>query len=206
MKVLLTGCLVLLFSAQAQAESFTTPAGNILSWQSPPGWQLTPEPAQELLQEIALHIGHEAANQGKNPTPQRLLELVAKRLSANELLLYHAQSGAWVSFDFSALRPDESAPDSETLNSSARYALESLRNEEEVRELKGTIERIEIKGVPHTSSLTASYRQHQKLTAFHGLIGYLPGEWFFIYATSFPEKSAQSAAIRQLFASLHFTK
>lgn len=190
--------------ASAQAASLTTPSGNRLVWSLPAGWQQVAEPPDELLREIALHIGHDAARQGQKPTDQQLLRLAMKRLAANELLLYHTRSGAWISFDFSPLHAEEVPPDQRTLERSAAYALESLQNEEEVSGLQGDQVSFPLEGAPGTSRLSADYRQHEILTSFSGLIGYLPGEWFFIYATSYPGKVDLRTEIDELFARLRF--
>ena len=206
MKPVLVAIALLFCGSSAAAGTLTTPAGNQLGWDLPAGWQRITEPPAALLEEIALHIGHDAAKQGKKPSQAQLLQVAAKRLAANELLLYHAQSGAWIGFDFSPLRRGELPPDKQTLELSAGYALESLQNEEEVRGIEAEQQGYPITGVAKTRRLTANYRQHDKPTAFSGLIGYLPGEWFFIYATSYPEVSEQRGAIDALFDSLHFLK
>lgn len=189
-------------TTSAQAATLKTPAGNFLDWQLPIGWQAPEVPPTDLLEEVALHIGHEARIQGKNPSQSQLLKAAAQRLSANELLLYHPSSGAWISFDFSLLRKDEAAPEAKTLELSAGYALESLRNEEGVSDLQATQQDAQMASAPGTRRITTSYWHHDTRTGFNGLIGYLPGEWFFIYATSYPDKTVLRSQIDALFDSL----
>ncbi len=205
MKCLFLGLLMLLSAGYAQSASLTTPAANQLDWQLPSGWLASAETPDELLAEIALHIGHEATEKGKTPTQQQLLQAAAKRMEANELLLYHPKSGAWISIDFSPLRTKEKSPTTKTLELSARYALESLGNEEGISEMQKDQQVLNLAGAPDTNRITANYKQHDSPTAFSGLIGYIPGEWFFIYATSYPEKAELSAQISTFFESLIFT-
>ncbi len=205
MKYLFWGLLMLLNAGYAQSASLITPAANKLDWQLPSGWLVPAETPDELLAEIALHIGHEATERGQTPTQQQLLQAAAKRMEANEQLLYHPQSGAWISIDFSPLRTKESPPTTKTLELSARFALESLGNEEGISELQKDQQVLNLAGAPDTNRITANYKQHGSQTVFSGLIGYIPGEWFFIYATSYPEKAELSAQISTLFESLSFS-
>lgn len=204
MRFILIALGLLICATTAQAATFKTPAGNFLDWQLPNSWQAPEAPPADLLEEVALHIGHEARIQGKNPSQSQLLKAAAQRLSSNEILLYHPSSGAWISFDFSLLRKDEATPDAKTLELSARYALESLQNEEGVSDLQASQRDAQLTGAPGTRRITTSYRHHDTLTGFNGLIGYLPGEWFFIYATSYPDKAGLRSQIDALFDSLHF--
>jgi len=206
MKSLLLGLLLLLLTAgYTLSASLITPASNQLDWQLPAGWVAPAEVPDALLAEIALHIGHEAAEKGQAPTQQQLLQAAAKRMAANEQLLYHSQSGAWISIDFSPLAAKEEPPSASTLELSARYALESLGSEEGISEFQKNQQVIQLSGAPDTSLITANYKQHGSPTAFSGLIGYIPGEWFFIYATSYPGKAELGTQIRTLFESLTFS-
>ncbi|WP_020676054.1 hypothetical protein [Geopsychrobacter electrodiphilus] len=197
--------LILLLSFNpAQAATLNTPAGNRLSWQLPAGWIAPTEPPQALLDQIALQLGQEARLNGKNPTHRQLVQAAQQRLTVNELLLYHPRSGAWVSFDFSPLRQGEDPPSAASLELSAHYALESLSREDEFQHPSGSQRAQLLPGTQGTRRLDARYRQQDVEVLFNGLIGYLTGEWFFIYATSYPAKADVSKQIDKLFSSLKF--
>lgn len=191
--------------SSVQAATLTSPAGHRLDWQLPSGWQVLTEPPAELVAEIALHISHEATRKGKKAARIQLEQAAARRLAANELLLYHQQSGAWISIDFSSSAAGSEPPAAKILELSARYALESLGNEEEVRDLDSSQQEFKLPGTEHTQLIVARYRHHEIATEFRGLIGYLPGEWFYLYATSYPEKADLKTQIDTLFKSLSFS-
>lgn len=128
-----------------------------------------------------------------------------QRLAANELLLVHTPSGAWAGFDFSPLRPGEAQPSARELELSSRYALEALKNEEGVTLLDSADLPFDLRGASWTRQIRASYRKDQTLLRFHGLIGALAGERFYVYVTSYPKKALLDQQIRQLFEGLSFT-
>lgn len=197
--------VLLLGAASLHAAGLTTPAGNRLDWTLPHGWQRAIEPPPALVENLERQFVRDALRDGKSPTRQQLHQAALERLAANELLLYHPQSGAWIGFDFSPLRDDERQPDAAAVELSARYALDSLRSEAEIEQLQGEVQPLPLPGAPATHYLHARYRQHGVVTGFDGLVGALPGEWFFIYATSYPGRAELLAQIKALFASLRFT-
>lgn len=147
------------------------------------GWSLHIDQAPEaLVKEMASHVAHEPA--AANATKEQIESVARKRLEANEAIVYHAESGAHLDIDFSPLGQGESAPSSRTLKNSAKYAAQSLENEEDVADVDWDVKSFEVEGAHDAFLLTADYSQHDHPMKFLGVIGYADNSWFFLYYTA----------------------
>lgn len=158
------------------------------------GWTLHREPPEALVKEIASHVAHEAA--AANATVEQIDRVARQRLAANEAIVYHAASGAYLSIDFSSLDPGQSPPSAKTLRNSARYAAESLAGEDDVSDVVWEVTPRQVKGAGEAFQLAADYRQHDLPMKFLGIIGYLEGYWFFLYYTDPGKDPATFAAMQ----------
>jgi hypothetical protein len=145
------------------------------------GWSLHLEPPDALVKEMALHVAHEPA--AANATAEQIEKVTRKRMAANEATVYHAASGAHLDIDFSALDQGQSAPSSQTLRNSAKYAAQSLESEEDIADVVWEVTEIDINGAREAFQLAADYKQHEHPVKFLGIIGYVEGYWFFLYYT-----------------------
>ena len=191
-------------STSALAATLTTPANHQMTWHLPDGWEIATSLPEALLAETVRSLAAEAREHKAAPTPAQLEQAARNRLAANELLLFHPQSGAWIGFDFSPLHQGEAQPTRESLQLSARYALESLQNEAGIELLDSEHRSLSLPGAADTRLILARYLKGESETLLQGLVGALPGEWFYIYATSYPGK-ADLAQIEELFKQLAFT-
>jgi hypothetical protein len=147
------------------------------------GWALHLEPPDALVKEMAAHVAHEPAAVAANATPEQIERVARKRMMANEAIVYHAASGAYLYIDFSAVDQGASAPRSKDLRNSAEYAAQSLENEEDVTAVVWEVTPVKVNGAREAFQLAADYRQHEFPMKFMGIIGYVEGYWFFLYYT-----------------------
>jgi hypothetical protein len=145
------------------------------------GWSLHLEPPDALVKEMAIHVAHEPA--AANATTEQIESVTRKRMAANEATVYHAASGAHLDIDFSPLDQGQSAPSSQTLRNSAKYAAQSLEGEEDVADVVWDVTSVKINGAREAFQLAADYKQHDAPMKFLGIIGYVEGYWFFLYYT-----------------------
>ncbi len=145
------------------------------------GWSLHLDPPEALVEEMARHIAHEPA--AAKATAAQIESVALKRLAANEAIIYHAASGAYLTIDFSPLEPGEAAPGSSVLRNSARSAAQSLAGEEEVADVAWDVTPCQVSGAGEAFQLAADYRQHGRPMKFLGIIGYVEGYWFYLYYT-----------------------
>jgi hypothetical protein len=144
-------------------------------------WELSRQAPEFLVLETAEHLEHELAAQGKQVDAEKLKEAAGKRLAANELFIFNPESGAVLTVDFSPLRENEKAPRDRTVAASARYAGESLSDEEGIEGVKSKTDRVKLAGAGSAHRIRASYRQHGKPVKFTGIIGFVDPYWFFLY-------------------------
>lgn len=168
----------------------------------PEGWSLPSVPPAAMVEEMAEHLGHDAEAKGHHPSAEQLAAMARKHLAANEAIVYHAGSGANLTIDFSPLHADETPPGAGTIGKSAEYALQSLESEEGVSGLQSSRRSIAIPGADHAVRFDAFYRQHDEPVGFYGVIGYAPGQWFFLYFTNPGRDEAVARAGDQILASL----
>jgi hypothetical protein len=145
------------------------------------GWSLHLEPPDALVKEMAIHVAHEPA--AANATTEQIESVTRKRMAANEATVYHAASGVHLDIDFSPLDQGQSAPSSQTLRNSAKYAAQSLEGEEDVADVVWDVTSVKINGAREAFQLAADYKQHDGPMKFLGIIGYVEGYWFFLYYT-----------------------
>ena len=187
---------------QASADEYKISASTMLQLTIPEGWQLAVEPPPKLLQEMAEHISHDAAEKGYSPTKDQLLDAAQKRLTANEILLYNPQTMANMSIDFSPLRQGEREPSSKSIKLSAKYAGESLEQEEGVSQLNGNSFETQINGARHAYRYDANYLHHEEKMAFSGIIGFAAPYWFYFYYTDYLHAPADADRAQQVFDSI----
>ena len=149
---------------------------------------------------MAVHVAHEPA--AANATAEQIEKVTRKRMAANEATVYHAASGAHLDIDFSALDQGQSAPSSQTLRNSAKYAAQSLEGEEDVTDVVWEVTEININGAREAFQLAADYKQHDSPMKFLGIIGYVEGYWFFLYYTGPGEDSATFGGMQTMLEQL----
>jgi hypothetical protein len=164
------------------------------------GWTLHLEPPDALVKEMALHVAHEPA--AANATAEQIEKVTRKRMEANEATVYHAASGAHLDIDFSALDQGQSAPGSQTLRNSAKYAAQSLEGEEDVADVVWEVTEIKINGAREAFQLAADYKKHDSPVKFIGIIGYVEGYWFFLYYTGPGKDSATFGEMQTMLEQL----
>lgn len=170
-----------LFVSAAFAEEVAVTDSLIVDVPLMDGWTLHLEAPDALVKEMAIHVAHEPA--AANASAEQIEKVTRKRLAANEAIVYHAESGAHLDIDFSALDPGKSAPSSKTLRNSAKYAAQSLEGEEDVSDVVWEVTSVDVQGAQEAFQLAADYKQHDLPVKFIGVIGYVDGYWFFLYYT-----------------------
>ena len=178
-------CLVTLFVGafvfSALAEEISITETLVVELPLSEGWTIYLEPPDALVKEMAIHVAHEPA--AANASAEQIEAVTRKRMATNEATIYHAESGAHLDVDFSALDPGASAPTSRALRNSAKYAAQSLEGEEDVSEVVWEVSSAEVEGAPSAFKLVANYKRHGLPVKFVGIVGYVEGYWFFFYYT-----------------------
>lgn len=205
-KVLVLLALSFMYCLNAAAETIEISPTTRVQFAVPSGWVLAAEPPQKLLEELAEHISHEAAAKGHSPSSAQLLEAARARLSANKVLLYNAVTLAYMTLDFSPLGQGERAPGRKSLELSAKYAGESLEQEEGVSQLTGEISEVSVAGAWSAYRYAANYLHHEEKMAFSGVIGFSAPYWFFFYYTDYQQDPLDKNRAEQLLASLKIIK
>lgn len=201
-KLICSIIIIALFPTLALAETVQITETSSLIFELPDGWQLTTEPPQALVAEMAEHIGHEAAEKGYSPTQAQLMAAAIKRLKANEVLLYNPESTAFITLDMSHLRQGERPPSKKSIKLSAKYAGQSLEQEEGVSQLQDTSNETTINGAWYAYRYDADFLQHDKNKHFSGIIGFSAPHWFFFYATDYLKDSNDRQKIEKIFESI----
>ncbi len=153
-------------------------------------WVVEQAVPEFLVEERAEHLEHELEAQGKKISRDELLQLARKRLAANELFIYNPQTKAVLEVDFSPLEKGESAPSKGTVANSARFAGDSLSQEEGVTDAVTSTEKAKVYGAMAAYRLAASYKLHDQDTQFVGVVGFAEPYWFYLYYTD-PLKDAR---------------
>lgn len=179
--LLLCTLVVLLWVLPVHAVEIAVVKNLILEIDLREGWSLHREPPDALVEEMAAHVAHEPA--AANASLEQVEKVTRKRMAANEAIIYHSSSGAYLSIDFSALGQGESAPASSTLRLSAEFAAQSLEGEEGVSAVVWEVSQVNIEGAREAFQLSADYKQHDLPVKFVGIVGYAEGYWFFLYFT-----------------------
>lgn len=187
----------------AVAETFSLDTGPTLEMSLPDEqWMTSVDPPDFLIDETAEHLEHELLAQGKRFNKDQLDDLAKKRLSANELFVFNADSGAVLTIDFSPLKPDEKAPSRSSIAASARYAGQSLEEEEGAADVKYEVSRTEVAGARHSYRVDASYRHHDESMKFVGIVGFRPPYWFFFYYQDFLRNPDDFADMNRILDSI----
>lgn len=179
--VFVLSLVVGLFAVPAYAVEITVADNLVVEINLSEGWTLHLEPPEALVKEMAVHVAHEPA--ATKATAEQIEKVTRQRMTANEAIVYHAASGAHLDIDFSSLDPGKSAPSSQTLRNSAKYAAQSLESEDDVSEAVWEVTSVKVNGAEKAFQLAADYKQHGRPMKFLGIIGYVDGYWFFFYYT-----------------------
>ncbi|PLX82452.1 MAG: hypothetical protein C0616_02235 [Desulfuromonas sp.] len=204
MRILVIVLLVvgLFCSPVLAAERIAVSPATFVELTLPAGWVLLQEPPTAMVEEMAEHLGHDAEAKGHDPSPEQLIAMARKHLAANEAIIYHEQTGANLTIDFSPLHDDESPPGAKTVKTSAEYALQSLETEEGVTEFTASQHDIRIPGAKHAARIDSSYKQHDEAIDFTGIVGYAAENWFFLYFTNPGRSDTVHQEFEQLLAEL----
>ncbi len=146
-------------------------------------WTMTSEIPEFLVEDRAEHIEHELAEKGQKVSRDQLLDAARKRLAANELFIFNPASKASMEIDFSPLKDGEAAPSRRTVAASARYAGDSLSQEEGVSEARFSDRKADVFGARDAYRLDADYKHHDEKTRFLGIVGFAAPYWFYAYYT-----------------------
>jgi hypothetical protein len=207
MNKLICLCIILLtLPFVASAETFQISEQVSLNFAVPDGWKWVKTPPQELLEEMAEHIGHEAEEKGYSPSQGQLLDAARKRLKANEVLLYNHQSKAHMSLDLSRLRQGEKAPSKKSIKLSAKGAGESLEQEEGVTKHQGKSKEFKVDGAWYAYRYDADYMHHDEKMRFSGVIGFSSPYWFYFYYTDHLNDPDDRTKADQIFQSIRIVK
>lgn len=193
---------ICLFGVQSAAETVDISSDLRLHFEIPAGWVSNPEPPQFLLDEMAEHIEHDAEEKGQHPTEEQLQRAARKRFADNEALLYNPKTHSFMSLDFSHLRQGEKPPSHKSIKLSARYAGESLSNEEGVTEAKTETANIEIRGAWYAQRFDSSYKHHERPMAFIGVVGFVSPYWFYLYYTDYLSDDQDRVAAESILQSI----
>ncbi len=203
MRVIICALTIFLMPVVAlSAESVKISEKLSVEYSIPEGWVRADEPPEKLVAIMAEHIGHEAEEKGQSPSEEQLLKAASKRLSANEVLLFNPETLAHMSIDFSSLRQGEKAPSRKSIQLSAKYAGESLEQEEGVSNLKGQSRNAEITGAWYAHLYEANYLHHDEQMFFSGTIGYAEPYWFYFYYSDYLKDPADRDKAEQLLKTL----
>ncbi len=198
--------LLVLVPGFLQAQTFQLAPGFTLDVSVPEGrWRISQTPPELLVEETAEHLEHEMAEKGQQVDPERLRDHARERLGANELFIFNPESGSNLMVDVSALGEGEAAPSKRAIQTSARYAGESLSSEEGVSNVTSEVNRVRLEGVRAAFRLDASYLQHEEPRTFVGIIGFADPYWVFIYYTDHRTDSADLPEAEEIFRSMRIT-
>lgn len=156
-------------------------------------WSASPTPPAFLVDEMTEHLAHEVPV-GQSVDAERLRDMVIKRLAANELFIFNPASGAHLEVDVSPLREDEREPSKGAVADSARFAGQSLVEEEGVGNVEWKTRKVSIPGAKASYRLDASYTFHGGPRRFVGIVGFSAPYWFYLYFTD-PLKTPADAAV-----------
>ncbi len=200
--MLLVLFMIVLQPLAATAETVQISSKTSVHFTIPAGWELAEQPPAELLELLAEHIAHDASNKGHSPSQEQLLAAAKKRLKANEVLLYNPKTLAAMTIDFSHLRQDERPPSKESIKLSAKYAGQSLEQEEGVSQFESKIQDVKVIGAWYASRFDADYLHHDDNTHFTGIVGFSAPNWFFFYFTDYLKDPIDKINAEKVFDSL----
>lgn len=202
MRVVSTIFLVLIFCSHAGAEAVDISSNLRLYFTVPDGWVSDSDPPQFLVEEMAEHIEHDAESKGQHPTSEQLQRAARQRFKDNEVLVYNPRTHSFMTLDFSRLRQGERPPSQNSIELSARYAGESLGNEEGVSKLSTRTSSANVAGAWYAHRLDASYRHHDKPMVFVGIVGFSTPFWFYFYYTDYQADDRDRDSAEMLLKSI----
>jgi hypothetical protein len=198
--------LLLFVASPLSAETVTISSKLRVHFEVPPGWVSNPDPPQFLVDEMAEHIEHDAAQKGRHPSRDQLQKAARARFASNEALLFNPHSHAFMSLDFSPLSQGERAPSDKTIKLSARYAGESLGQEEGVTELTTQPSQVAVAGAWYAQRFDSRYKHHDKPMAFTGIVGFVSPYWFYFYYTDYLENRQDRESAEKILQSIRIEK
>jgi hypothetical protein len=175
-------------------------------YELPAGWVKADEPPQALLDIFAEHIDHEAEEKGYSPSRGQLQDAAQKRLAANAVLLYNPQTNAHITIDMSHLRRGEKAPSKRSIQLSAKYAGQSVEQEEGVSGATGQSNEAKVSGAWYAHRYDADYLHHDEKMRFSGIIGFVFPYWFYFYTTNYLKDPADREKIDRFLATISIIK
>ncbi len=175
-------------------------------YEIPDGWVRAEEPPQALLDIFAEHIEHEAQEKGYSPSLEQLQDAAKKRLDANEVLLYNPRTNAHITIDMSHLRRGEKVPSKKSIQLSAKYAGQSLEQEEGVSGLTGKSSEATVSGAWYANRYDADYLHHEEKMRFSGIIGFVSPYWFYFYSSDYLKDPADRKKIDQFLETISIIK
>lgn len=146
-------------------------------------WTLSRQSPSFLVEEVARHLGEEMLKKARRSGLTNAKDVARKMLSANELFIYNKDSGAHLEVDFSPLRAEERPPTRRAVAYSARYAGESLLEEEGLSDVIQKTKKTQVDGARIAYRLDAKFRRHGNQVQFIGVIGFSDPYWFYLYYT-----------------------
>jgi len=191
---------------EAPAESLPVGNGWILDIDPPAGWRVTTVPPEFLVAEMAEHLGHEAAEQGRHPTIEQLHKAAAGRLAVNEGFVFRDGTGAHLVVDFSPLRPEEAPAGEKEVADSARYAAEGMSAEEGVEVVRSETSPAAIAGAATAQRVEVDYLHHGRRMKFIGLVGFADPCWFYLYYTDSLADPADLASARSMLETVRLRR
>ena len=181
--LLIAGLMLPLLTAFSGAAGLAVTKDLVFTIDPVDGWTVhLADPPEALVEETARHLAHEPA--AAKATPEQIKIVARKRLASNEVIVYHASSGAHLDIDFSPLDEGTSAPNSRTLKKSAEYAAHSLAEEDDVTDAVWDVRVVEIDGARDTHLLSVKFMKHGAPMVFRGYVGTVERHWFFLYFTA----------------------
>lgn len=177
--------------------------GTRFEFDLPAGWIFSRSPPAFLVREAVADLSRELAARDKKVPAGRIEEVARQRLGANDGFVYRPATRALLLIDFSALGPDEAAPDSRTLERSARYAADSLRQESGGTKVGVNIRPATLAWLPGAWRLEARYLEDGGENHFVGFIGYFAPYWVYLYYTGRGRDSVDIESLKMLLESAH---
>ena len=195
-------CLLFFFTSPLSAETVDISSNLKVHFEVPSGWVSNPKPPQYLVDEMAEHISHDAAAKGRYPSKDQVQKIALERFGENEALLFNPQSHAYISLDFSPLRQGERPPSQQSITLSARYAGESLGQDEGVTDITTEDSNAEIFGAWYAQRFDSRYKHHDQAMAFTGIVGFASPYWFYFYYTDYLKDPMDRKAVEKILKSI----
>lgn len=204
--ILLAGFLLLPSVGFAkERRDFVFDDGLTLSFELPSErWQVTRKAPEFLVKETVAHVRFHLEEGGRE-VPADLETSVSSRLGQNELYVYNPETAAHLDIDLSPLEFGQAPPSEQAVASSAEFAKAELSQEQDISDISAKSEVASLPGARSAFRIDASFNRDGAPRRFIGLIGYVPGYWFFFYYTEKNQSEDDKAEMEALLNSLNFS-